>query len=311
MVDPDVRIWPAASRSSPAPRPVSAGPRRWRSRRRRGPRARRPLAGRSATSSTRSPRSGSKPRRCAGDIGDSAVAGGWSARRSRRIGRLDVVVNNAGILRDRMLFGMSDAEWDDVVRVHLRGHFLVSRDAAAHWRDAAKAGGGPVYGRLVNTASEAWLFGSAGPGQLRGGQGGHRRADGLGRARPRALRRPRQRHLPPRPHRDDRGRLRRRRQERRIRPAVRRPRRAVRRLPGEPGGGRGSTARSSSSTAGWSRTWRRPPWHTVSTRQGTRGPRRELAASLGPYFAARRRRRLRCTTHVLPDVPGLHRPCPT
>ena len=61
-----------------------------------------------------------------------------------------------------MLFGMSDAEWDDVVRVHLRGHFLVSRNAAAHWRDASKASGGPVYGRLVNTASEAWLFGSAG-----------------------------------------------------------------------------------------------------------------------------------------------------
>jgi 3-oxoacyl-[acyl-carrier protein] reductase len=97
-----------------------------------------------------------------GDVGDSAVGGRLVATALETHGRLDVVVNNAGILRDRMLFGMSDAEWDDVVRVHLRGHFLVSRDAAAHWRDASKASGGPVYGRLVNTASEAWLFGSAG-----------------------------------------------------------------------------------------------------------------------------------------------------
>jgi 3-oxoacyl-[acyl-carrier protein] reductase len=97
-----------------------------------------------------------------GDVGDAAVAGRLVGTAVETHGRLDVVVNNAGILRDRMLFGMSDAEWDDVVRVHLRGHFLVSRDAAAHWRDASKASGGPVYGRLVNTASEAWLFGSAG-----------------------------------------------------------------------------------------------------------------------------------------------------
>jgi NAD(P)-dependent dehydrogenase (short-subunit alcohol dehydrogenase family) len=97
-----------------------------------------------------------------GDVGDAATASRLIGTAVETHGRLDVVVNNAGIVRDRMLFGMSDAEWDDVVRVHLRGHFLVSRDAARHWRDAAKAAGGPVYGRLVNTASEAWLFGSAG-----------------------------------------------------------------------------------------------------------------------------------------------------
>jgi 3-oxoacyl-[acyl-carrier protein] reductase len=97
-----------------------------------------------------------------GDVGDSDVAGRLVGTALETHGRLDVVVNNAGIIRDRMLFGMSDAEWDDVVRVHLRGHFLVSRDAAAHWRQAAKAAGGTTYGRLVNTASEAWLFGSAG-----------------------------------------------------------------------------------------------------------------------------------------------------
>jgi 3-oxoacyl-[acyl-carrier protein] reductase len=97
-----------------------------------------------------------------GDVGDADVAGRLVGTALETHGRLDVVVNNAGILRDRMLFGMSDAEWDDVVRVHLRGHFLVSRDAAAHWRQAAKEAGGTTYGRLVNTASEAWLFGSAG-----------------------------------------------------------------------------------------------------------------------------------------------------
>jgi len=97
-----------------------------------------------------------------GDVGDADVARRLVGTALETHGRLDVVVNNAGILRDRMLFGMSDAEWDDVVRVHLRGHFLVTRDAAAHWRQTAKAAGGTTYGRLVNTASEAWLFGSAG-----------------------------------------------------------------------------------------------------------------------------------------------------
>ena len=97
-----------------------------------------------------------------GDVGDSDVARRLVEVAVQSHGSLDIVVNNAGILRDRMLFGMSDAEWDDVVRVHLRGHFLVSRNAAAYWREASKASGEPVYARLVNTASEAWLFGSAG-----------------------------------------------------------------------------------------------------------------------------------------------------
>lgn len=97
-----------------------------------------------------------------GDAGDSAVARELVGTAVRRFGGLDIVVNNAGVLRDRMLFGMSDEEWDLVIRVHLRGHFLLCRDAGAYWRDRSKAGGGPVYGRLVNTASEAWLVGAAG-----------------------------------------------------------------------------------------------------------------------------------------------------
>jgi 3-oxoacyl-[acyl-carrier protein] reductase len=79
------------------------------------------------------------------------------------LGGLDIVVNNAGITRDRMLFNLTDEEWDQVIRVHLRGHFLLSRNAASYWRGQSKETGGPVYGRVVNTASEAFLGGS--PGQ--------------------------------------------------------------------------------------------------------------------------------------------------
>jgi NAD(P)-dependent dehydrogenase (short-subunit alcohol dehydrogenase family) len=80
-----------------------------------------------------------------------------------RFGQLDIVVNNAGFLRDRMLFNMSEEDFDLVVRVHLKGHFCMSRHAASYWRDRSKAADAPVYGRIVNTTSEAALLGS--PGQ--------------------------------------------------------------------------------------------------------------------------------------------------
>ncbi len=76
-------------------------------------------------------------------------------------GRLDILVNNAGILRDRMSFNMPEEDFDDVVRVHLKGHFSMARTAGAHWRELHKAGEA-VSGRIVNTTSEAGLFGSAG-----------------------------------------------------------------------------------------------------------------------------------------------------
>jgi NAD(P)-dependent dehydrogenase (short-subunit alcohol dehydrogenase family) len=77
-------------------------------------------------------------------------------------GELHVVVNNAGILRDRMLFSMTEAEWDDVIRVHLKGTFVTSRHAAAYWRDRAK-NGIENEGRLINTTSVAGIY--ANPGQ--------------------------------------------------------------------------------------------------------------------------------------------------
>ncbi|HTZ27112.1 MAG TPA: SDR family oxidoreductase, partial [Streptosporangiaceae bacterium] len=66
------------------------------------------------------------------------------------------------VLRDRMIFSMSADEWDLVLRVHLRGHFVTTRHATAYWRDASKQAGAPVYARIVNTSSEAFLLGSSG-----------------------------------------------------------------------------------------------------------------------------------------------------
>src|ERR1700727_2329717 len=74
-------------------------------------------------------------------------------------GKLDILVNNAGILRDKMSFNTDESDWDDVIRVHLKGHFAPIRHAAAYWRNRAKAGE-EVTGRIINTSSEAGLYGN-------------------------------------------------------------------------------------------------------------------------------------------------------
>jgi NAD(P)-dependent dehydrogenase (short-subunit alcohol dehydrogenase family) len=76
-------------------------------------------------------------------------------------GDVNILVNNAGFCRDQTIFGMDDEQFDSVVRVHLRGHFVNMRNATKYWRGKAK-GGDPVYGRLISTSSEAAIFGSAG-----------------------------------------------------------------------------------------------------------------------------------------------------
>jgi NAD(P)-dependent dehydrogenase (short-subunit alcohol dehydrogenase family) len=76
-------------------------------------------------------------------------------------GRLDVLVNNAGVLRDAMSFNMTEDDWDTVIDVHLKGHMSTCRAAARHWRERGKAGDTP-NGRIINTASESGLFGQVG-----------------------------------------------------------------------------------------------------------------------------------------------------
>jgi NAD(P)-dependent dehydrogenase (short-subunit alcohol dehydrogenase family) len=86
-------------------------------------------------------------------------------------GRLDVLVNNAGFIRDRMLANTSEDEWDAVIRVHLKGHFAPLRHAAQYWRAQSKDGR-PVDARIVNTSSAAGLQGSVGQGNYSAAKAG-------------------------------------------------------------------------------------------------------------------------------------------
>jgi NAD(P)-dependent dehydrogenase (short-subunit alcohol dehydrogenase family) len=105
------------------------------------------------------------------DVADWAGAQRLVSCAVEAFGGLDVVVNNAGFVRDRMFVNAGEDEWDAVVRVHLKGHFCVSRWAAAYWRDRAKAGGA-VDARIVNTSSGAGLLGSVGQAAYSAAKGG-------------------------------------------------------------------------------------------------------------------------------------------
>ena len=96
-----------------------------------------------------------------GDCADSADAENLMRQTLETFGDVNIMVNNAGFCRDNTIFSMSDEEFDSVVRVHLRGHFVNMRNAAAYWRNKAKSGES-VYGRMISTSSEAFLYGSAG-----------------------------------------------------------------------------------------------------------------------------------------------------
>ncbi|MCH5673271.1 SDR family oxidoreductase [Streptomyces gilvus] len=96
-----------------------------------------------------------------GDIASTEGAASLIAAALKTYGRLDTLVNNAGFLRDRMLVNLDEADWDAVMRVHLKGHILPLKHAAAHWRAEAKAGRAPVA-RIVNTSSGAGLLGAVG-----------------------------------------------------------------------------------------------------------------------------------------------------
>ncbi|HJQ43008.1 MAG TPA: SDR family oxidoreductase [Jatrophihabitantaceae bacterium] len=105
------------------------------------------------------------------DVADWAQSEAMVAQAIEAFGRLDVVVNNAGFLRDRMLANLSEDEWDAVIRVHLKGHFAPMRHAAAYWRSESKDGRQPDA-RVINTSSGAGLQGSVGQGNYSAAKAG-------------------------------------------------------------------------------------------------------------------------------------------
>jgi NAD(P)-dependent dehydrogenase (short-subunit alcohol dehydrogenase family) len=105
------------------------------------------------------------------DVADWDQAGELVARAVDAFGQLDVLVNNAGFLRDRMLSSITEEEWDAVIRVHLKGHMAPTRHAIDHWRARSKAGEDP-QGRIVNTSSGAGIMGSVAQGNYSAAKAG-------------------------------------------------------------------------------------------------------------------------------------------
>jgi NAD(P)-dependent dehydrogenase (short-subunit alcohol dehydrogenase family) len=96
------------------------------------------------------------------DVADFEGAGRLVRQSVETFGGLDILVNNAGILRDRMLFNMTEDDWDAVMRVHLKGHFAPTRHACAYWRDRSKSSGAPAGGSIIMTSSSSGLIGNIG-----------------------------------------------------------------------------------------------------------------------------------------------------
>ena len=107
-------------------------------------------------------RSGGEAIADSNDVSDWAGAKALVDNAIDTFGRLDVLINNAGILRDRMMVNMTETEWDAVIKVHLKGTFAPSHHAAQYWRQEAKTRGAPVSARLINTSSASGLFGNVG-----------------------------------------------------------------------------------------------------------------------------------------------------
>lgn len=105
------------------------------------------------------------------DVADWAGAGRLVDTALERFGGLDVLVNNAGFVRDRMLVNLTEQDWDSVVRVHLKGHFATLRHAAEYWRGRHKAGHA-TDARVINTSSGAGLLGSVGQGNYSAAKSG-------------------------------------------------------------------------------------------------------------------------------------------
>jgi NAD(P)-dependent dehydrogenase (short-subunit alcohol dehydrogenase family) len=111
-------------------------------------------------------------------IADASDVSSWDGSKAMidkaidTFGGLDIVVNNAGILRDKMIFNMDESDWDAVIAVHLKGHFNPTRHACAHWRDRSKEIGGPVHASLIHTSSSVGLLGNVGQANYAAAKGG-------------------------------------------------------------------------------------------------------------------------------------------
>ena len=138
--------------------------------------------------------------------GGEAIANGedvsdWNGAKAmidaavKTFGKLDILINNAGILRDRMLANMEESEWDAVIKVHLKGTFAPSRHAAAYWRDESKRIGGPVKGRIINTSSTSGIYGNVGQTNYGAAKAGIAAFTIIAARELAPLRRHRQRHL--------------------------------------------------------------------------------------------------------------------